>query len=97
MNKCGNFLVDCCRLVMLRQGMGNIKRTSYFYIVILLRFLWEDMTVFLGFYTIIYLLTPRSRVLEKLTSSQLVKKFPAFYGTRMFITALKRARHLSLS
>ena len=97
MNKCGNFLVDCCRLVMLRQGMGNIKRTSYFYIVILLWFLWEDMTVFLGFYTIIYLLTPRSRVLEKLTSSQLVKKFPAFYGTRMFITALKRARHLSLS
>jgi hypothetical protein len=29
--------------------------------------------------------------------SQLVKKFPAFYGTRMFITAFTRARHLSLS
>jgi hypothetical protein len=26
-------------------------------------------------------LTPWSRVLEKLTSSQLLKKFPAFYGT----------------
>ena len=45
-----------------------------------------------------YLLTPWSRVLlEKLTSLQLVKKFPAFYGTRRFITALKSARHLSLS
>jgi hypothetical protein len=45
-----------------------------------------------------YLLTPRSRVLlEKLTGSQLVKKFPAFYGTRRFITAFTNARHLSLS
>jgi hypothetical protein len=28
---------------------------------------------------------------------QLVKKFPAFYGTRKFITVLTSARHLSLS
>jgi hypothetical protein len=43
-----------------------------------------------------YLLTPWSRVLlEKLTGLQLVKKFPAFYGTRRFITALTSARHLS--
>jgi len=34
--------------------------------------------------------------LEKLTGSQLVKKFPAFYGTRSFITAFTSARHLSL-
>ena len=34
---------------------------------------------------------------EKLTGSQLVKKFPAFYGTRRFITAVTTARHLSLS
>jgi len=35
-----------------------------------------------------YLFTPWSRVLlEKLTGFQLVKKFPAFYGTRRFITA----------
>jgi hypothetical protein len=41
---------------------------------------------------------PRSRViLEKLTGSQLVKKFPAFYGNRRFITAFISARHLSLS
>ena len=45
-----------------------------------------------------YLLTPWCRVLlEKLTGLQLVKKFPAFHGTRMFITALTSVRYLSLS
>ena len=45
-----------------------------------------------------YLLTPWCRVLlEKLTGFQLVKKFPVFYATRRFITALTSARHLSLS
>jgi hypothetical protein len=34
---------------------------------------------------------------EKLTGFQLVKKSPALYGTRRFITAFTRARHLSLS
>jgi hypothetical protein len=49
-------------------------------------------------YLLTYLLTPRSTVLlEKLTGFQLVKKFPAFYGTRMFITAFTTARQLSLS
>jgi hypothetical protein len=44
------------------------------------------------------LLTPWSRVLpEKLKRPQLLKKFPAFYGTRAFITAFTTARHLSLS
>ena len=43
-------------------------------------------------------LTPCSKVLlEKLTGSQLVKKFPAFYGTRRFITAFTSTRELSLS
>jgi len=45
-----------------------------------------------------YLLTPWSRVLlEKLNGFQLVKKFPAFYGTQRFITAVTSALHLSLS
>ena len=45
-----------------------------------------------------YLFTPWSRVrLEKLTVFQLVKKFPVFYGTRMFITAVTNTCHLSLS
>jgi hypothetical protein len=39
-----------------------------------------------------WLLTP---FLENLTGSQLVK-FPAFYGTRRYITAFTSARHLSL-
>jgi hypothetical protein len=34
---------------------------------------------------------------EKRKGFQLVKKFPAFYGTRRFITASTSARHLSLS
>jgi hypothetical protein len=45
-----------------------------------------------------YVLTACSRVLpESLTGPRLVKKFPAFYGTQMFITAFTSARHLSLS
>ena len=49
-------------------------------------------------YLLTYLLTPWCRVLlEKLTGLQLVKKFPAFHGTRRFITALTSVRHLHLS
>jgi hypothetical protein len=36
-------------------------------------------------------------LLQKRTGSQLVKKFPAFYGTQRFITTFKRARQVSLS
>ena len=47
---------------------------------------------------ITYLFTTWSRVLlQKLTGSQPVKNFPAFCGTRRFITAFTSARHLSLS
>ena len=35
-------------------------------------------------------------LLEKLTGLQLVRKFPAFHGTRRFITALTSVRQLSL-
>ena len=49
-------------------------------------------------YLLTYLLTPWCRVLlEKLIVLQLVKKFPAFHGTRRFIPALTSVRHLSLS
>ena len=49
-------------------------------------------------YLITYLFTPWCRVLlEKLSGLQLVKKFPAYHGTRRFITALTRVRQLSLS
>ena len=54
--------------------------------------------MYIYIYTLTYLLTPWSRVLlAKLTALQLVKKFPAFYGTRRFITALTSVHHLSLS
>ena len=46
----------------------------------------------------LYLITPWCRVLlENLTGLQLVKKLPAFHGTRRFITALTSVRQLSLS
>jgi len=51
---------------------------------------------FVQTYLLTYLLTPWCRVpLEKLTGLQLVKKFPAFHGTRRFITALTSVGHLS--
>ena len=44
-----------------------------------------------------HLLTPWSGVLlEKLTSFQLAKKFPTFYGTWRFITSFTSACHLTL-
>jgi len=49
-------------------------------------------------YLLTYVVTPWCTVLlEKLTGLQLVKKFPAFHGTRRFITALTSVRHPSLS
>jgi len=49
------------------------------------------------FYLLTYLIIPFSTVLlEKLTGSQLVNKFPVLYGIRKFITAFKSVRYLSL-
>ena len=54
--------------------------------------------IFLLSHLLTYLLTSWCRILlGKLTGLQLVKKFPAFHGTRKFITALTNVRHLSLS
>jgi len=36
-------------------------------------------------------------LLEKLIVTQLLKKFPTFYGIQMFFTVLKRPRHWLLS
>jgi hypothetical protein len=43
------------------------------------------------------LLTPWNKSPEKLKGSQIVKKFPAFYGNRQFITAFTTASHLSIA
>ena len=56
------------------------------------------MTLCFYTYLLTYLLTPWCGVLlEKLTVLQLVKKFPAFHGTRRFITALTSVHQLYLS
>ena len=56
------------------------------------------MKLYILTFLLTYLLTPWCRVLlEQLTGLQLVKKFPAFHGTRRFITAFTSFRHLSLS
>jgi hypothetical protein len=48
-------------------------------------------------YLLTYIVTSWSRVLlEKVTSSQLVEKFPELYGTQSFTTAFTSAHHLSL-
>jgi hypothetical protein len=64
-----------------------------------LRMPWKDISKLLILtYFLTYLFASWSRVLqEKLTDLQLVKKFPAFYGTRSFIIAVTSIRHLSLS
>jgi hypothetical protein len=76
--------VISCRLVCRYQGFGE---ASIF--VFIIRVVQESAYL---------LITPWSRVLiEKLTGFQLVKIFPAFYGTRRFIIAFTSARHQSLS
>ena len=73
------------------------EQFSYFVVEILISWnYWGLWTARHG--TVNYLLTSCCRVLlEKLTGLQLVKKFPAFHGTRRFITALTSVRQLSLS
>jgi hypothetical protein len=64
----------------------------------LLTYLFTYLPTYLPTYLLTHSLTPCSGVLlVKLTGSQLVKKFPEFYGTRKFFTAFISARHLSLS
>ena len=59
--------------------------------------IFRETLTYLLTYLLSYLLTQWNRVLlERLTDIQLAKKFPAFYGTRKFITAFTNARYLSL-
>ena len=55
----------------------------------------SDFRTYLPPYILNFLLTAWCRVfLEKLPGSQLVKKLPAFYGTREFITASYNKNHI---
>ena len=55
-----------------------------------------SLTIFPVTYTLTYLLTHSMQqvLLEKLTGSQLVMKFPTFYGTQRYIMAFTSAHHL---
>ena len=65
--------------------LRNLPAFSFFPLFLLQRNLDNELTDWL---------TEWSRVLsEKLRGPQLVKKFPAFYGNRRFITAFTTARH----
>ena len=81
---------------ILTEGQFSSKVNPLTYLIIyLISYL---LITYLLTFLLTYLLTPWCRVLfEKLTGLQLVKKFPAFHGTRRFITALTCVRHLSLS
>ena len=66
---------------------------AHFHICVSESCVFLSLTYFLSF-----LLTPWSRILlERPIVFQQVKIFPAFYGTRMFVTAFTSAHHLSLS
>jgi hypothetical protein len=71
---------------------------TYLLTNLLLTYLPTYLLIYLLTYLLTHSLTPRSRgLLERLTGSQLVNKFPTFYGTRRFITAFINTHHLSLS
>ena len=55
------------------------------------------MVLYIIYCILYYIIYDIYYLVEKLTGLQLVKKFPAFHGTRTFITALTSVRHLSLS
>ena len=83
---------------------SNVMKASLFFVFSIISHVYHDKLnhVYtkhsIGIHTLTYLLTPCSKVLlEKLTGLQPVKKLPAFYGTRRFITAVTNALHLSLS
>ena len=96
-----NLVPTGTRLLIEYSGKKRSNLSLRLHSILRIRLEWKQRHVYalsqkLGQYT--YLLTPWCRVLlEKLTGLQLVKKFPAFHGTRRFITALTSVRHLSLS
>jgi len=82
-----------------KAGRCVIHQPCHLHVLIVKKF-WEPQTpaALKACTGIAYLLSSWGRdLLEKLTGSELVKKFLAFYGTRKFITAFTNDRHLSLS
>jgi hypothetical protein len=88
-----NVIITSFDLLLLRISMQRVHLFSLLYRI---RIRERPITYIQLTYVLTNLLFQLSRVLlEKLIVSQLVKKLPAFYGTRTFITAFTSARHLS--
>ena len=87
-----------CFIELVDRRMQKVNKDDFLRIGKMVEFFSFSKIHICNTYLLTYLLTPWCRVLlEKLTGLQLVKKFPAFHGTRRFITALTSVRHLSLS
>jgi len=88
-------------IAMKKSRRKEIVDTSKHVFYVKYIFSWKSCRLrntYIHTYLLTYFLTPWNRVLlEKRTSFQLVKKFPAFRGTRRFVTAFTSACHLSPS
>ena len=92
------FLICCPKRPNFNTNIKVLWRNSLKFKNIEIKWPTNPCKEYLRTYLRTYLFTPWSKVLlEKLAGSQLVKKFPAFYGTRKFITAYTSVCHLSLS
>jgi len=70
----------------------------YTLVSLCLNLCWRNAASMVRALGILVLLIPWIRFLvEKLTVTQLVKKFPTFYGSQRFITVFTRACHWTLS
>ena len=103
----------CCHCLLVNVKHSVIYLLIYivtYSLTYLITYLLSYLVIYLLIYLLTYLLTyshthslarsltPWSRVLlKKLTGSQVIKKFPAFYGTRRFITTFTRPHLLSFS
>jgi hypothetical protein len=76
--------------------MLRIVTQIYQHFTYLLTYLFTYLLNYLLTYLLTYLLHGAESFLRSWLVLQLVKKFPAFYGTRKFITVLTSARHLSI-
>jgi hypothetical protein len=84
---------ETCRDLEINQDNIVASRWIFLYIFVYFVVYWYPADIKKSYFH-----TPRSRViLEQLIVSQLVKKLPAFYTTRRFITAFTTARHMFLS
>ena len=89
---------SCISLTFLKQNFTHLPLPLQSKILRIFHYLFKAKFYTSPFTYLVYLLTPWCRVLlQKLSGLQLVKKFPAFHGTRKFITALTSVRQLSLS